>query len=242
MDILSSPGLLVAVFAIVIVAAVIQAGLGMGFGQMAAPLLALIDPQLVPASVLFLGMVTSLMGALREREAIRWNEVGVGMIGRLAGVVAGTAILASLTDRRVFVLVFGLLIGCAVLLSAAGWRLTLNRYTLLLMSAISGVMATITSVGAPPMALIYQDRAAREARPTLAAFFAIGCAMSLTGLYLSGWAGWRDLELALLMAPPMFLGTFGARRMGARFDKRFRPALLIIAAMASAMLIYRGLT
>jgi uncharacterized protein len=241
MEILSSPGLLAAVFCIVVVAAIVQAGLGMGFGQTAAPLLALIDPHLVPASVLFLGMATSAWGAMRERDAIHWNEVGLGMMGRLAGVIAGSAILASLSDRRLFMLIFGLLIASAVLLSVSGWRMAFNRVTLLLMSSFSGLMGTITSVGAPPMALIYQDRPARDARPTLAAFFAIGCALSLAGLYLSGWAGLRDFELALLMVPPMLIGTFIARGLGARFDRRFRPALLIVASLAAAMLIYRGL-
>lgn len=241
MDILTSPGLAAAIFLIVVVAAIVQAGLGMGFGQTAAPLLALIDPQLVPASVLFLGMLTSFSGALREREAVRWNEVGIGVIGRIIGVAIGSAVLASLTDKRLFMLFFGLLIASAVILSVAGWQMKFNRATLLLMAGFSGLMGTITSVGAPPMALVYQGRAARDARPTLSAFFSIGCALSLAGLYLSGWAGWMDFELALLMVPPMLIGTLIGRRIGNRFDKRFRPALLVVASVAAAMLIYRGL-
>ncbi|MGF0540200.1 TSUP family transporter [Agrobacterium sp. ES01] len=239
-DLLSSPLLLAAVFAIVVAAAIVQAGLGMGFGLTAAPLLALIDPQLVPAPTLFLGMITAVWGAWRERDAIVWSEVGLGVTGRLCGVFAATFVLAALPNRDTFTLLFGLMIAAAVLLSVIGWKLVFNRTTLLAMSVISGLLGTITSVGAPPLALIYQDRSPAQARPTLSAFFAIGCILSLGGLYVSGWAGLHDLMLAALMLPPMLLGTFIARQFGARFDKRFRPALLAVSAAAALILILRG--
>ncbi|GGA93756.1 hypothetical protein GCM10011491_22440 [Brucella endophytica] len=239
-DLFSSPMLMVAVFAIVMVAAIVQAGLGMGFGLTAAPLLALIDPALVPAPALFLGMLTAIWGAWRERDAIAWNEVSLGVVGRLCGVIAATLVLTALPDRHTFMLLFGLMIAAAVLLSLIGWQFAFNPATLLAMSGVSGLMGTITSVGAPPLALIYQGRSARQARPTLAAFFAIGCILSLGGLYVSGWAGLKDAALAAVMVPPMLLGTVVARYLGAHFDKRFRVALLAVSAAAALTLILRG--
>ncbi|MGV8935684.1 MAG: TSUP family transporter [Allorhizobium sp.] len=241
LDLFSSPLLLAAVFAIVVAAAIVQSGLGMGFGLTAAPLLALIDPHLVPAPTLFLGMLTAIWGASHERDAIVWREVGLGVVGRVCGTFAATFVLASLPDRQTFTLLFGLMIAAAVLLSVIGWKLPFNRATLFSMSIISGLLGTITSVGAPPLALIYQDRSAREARPTLAAFFAIGCVVALVGLYASGWAGRTDAMLAAMMVPPMLLGTFVARRFGTHFDKRFRPALLAVSAAAALILILRGI-
>jgi uncharacterized membrane protein YfcA len=239
---LASPWLVVPILAIVFAAAVVQVELGMGFGLTAAPLLALIDPQLVPAPTLFLGLATATWGGWRERDAIRWREVGVGVVGRLAGVVAATVILASLTDRDTFMLVFGLMIGLAVVLSVVGWRLAFSVPALAAMATLSGLMGTLTSVGAPPLAIVYQDRLAKEARPTLATFFAIGCAISLAGLFLSGWAGWRDLGLAAVMAPAMLAGLGFARILRGRFDKRYRPALLAISGIAAVILIARGLS
>ncbi len=40
MEVLSSPTLVIAIFAIVLAASIVQAGLGMGFGLASAPLLA----------------------------------------------------------------------------------------------------------------------------------------------------------------------------------------------------------
>ena len=237
----AAPGLSLAVMLIAFAASVVQFGLGMGFGLMAAPTLALLDPALVPASTLFIGLSTSTYGAWKERDGIVWAEVWTGAIGRIVGVVASVAVLSVIATRETFSLVFGLLIGMAVLLSVAGRRIAFNRKSLLGMSALSGLMATITSVGAPPMALIYQDRSPAEARPTLAAFFAVGCVISLGALFASGWATIRDFHLALLMVPGVICGAIVARFVGSGFDRRYRPLLLGVAGAAALMLIWRGL-
>lgn len=245
MDLVALTGLaapwLVLVGIIVVAAAIVQLGLGMGFGLTAAPLLALIDPELVPVPTLILGMLTSGWGAFVERDAISWDEVGIGAIGRVAGVAAATGLLAILSSERAFTIAFGVLVGLAVILSAFGRRIAFTRPNLVGMSALSGLMATITSVGAPPLALIYQDRPAAQARPTLAAFFALGCIIAIIGLALAGRASARDLVLAALMLPPMLAGIAIARGLRGRFDKRYRPALLAVAGMAAVLLILRGL-
>ncbi|MGI9401798.1 MAG: TSUP family transporter, partial [Rhizobiaceae bacterium] len=88
--------LIAAIFLVVFLAAIVQAGLGMGFGLLAAPLLALVNPELVPAPSLILGFLTAAWGAWRERGGIVWNEVGIGVIGRAAGVGIATFVLANI--------------------------------------------------------------------------------------------------------------------------------------------------
>lgn len=237
----ASPWVIAGALVVVFFAAIVQIGLGMGFGLTAAPLLALLDPALVPAPMLVLGFVTASWGAWRERGGIVWREVGLGSVGRIAGVAGGALVLAVLVDHKTFLLIFGGLIALAVILSASGWRLAFTARSLLAMSTVSGLMGTITSVGAPPMALIYQHRGVAHARPTMSAFFALGCLLSLGGLFASGWAGPRDLVLALALAPAMLAGLVAAGLMRGRFDTRFRPALLVISGSAAVMLILRGL-
>jgi hypothetical protein len=133
------------------------------------------------------------------------------------------------------------MVGLAVAMSIGGRRIPFNRPNLIGMSALSGLMATITSVGAPPLALIYQDRPAAEARPTLAAFFALGCLLALAGLWMGDHAGLRDVALAALMLPPMLAGIAIARRLRGRFDGRYRPALLAVAGLAAVLLVLRGI-
>ncbi len=240
-QILGSPTLVALVVVVVMFGAFVQAGLGMGFGQAAAPLLALIDPQLVPGPVLMIGFATACWGAWRERGQIVWSEVWTGCGGRLFGAIAATAVLAYLTDRNMFMLVFGLMIGASVIISAAGWRLHFNRTNLFAMASVSGLTGTITSIGAPPLAIVYADREPKSARPTLSAFFAIGCAISLAGLFVTGWSKPSDLSLALLMVPAMIAGTMVARLARERFDKRYRGLLLLLAGSAAIILVARGL-
>lgn len=238
---LANPWLLAAVLAIVFFGAIVQFGLGMGFGLTAAPLLAIIDPQLVPAPTLFMGFMTASIGALRERDQISWNEVGLGTIGRGIGIVVSVVILASLPNRNLFELIFGLLVGLAVVFSIAGWRLPFSNLNITAMGFVSGIMGTVTSVGAPPMAIVYQSRTAGSARPTLAAFFAVGCALSLIGLYVSGWANAKHFLTALIMLPGVGAGYLASRFLRGAFDASYRRYLLTITAVAAIVLIVRGL-
>ncbi|MDD9908933.1 MAG: sulfite exporter TauE/SafE family protein [Ahrensia sp.] len=238
----SDPVIATTVLVVVIFGSIVQAGLGMGFGLTVAPVLALIDPALVPVAVLYLGMITAVAAAVSERSAIVWREVGIGMMGRTAGIVLGTWVLLQLDDRALFSLVFGCLILVAVSFSAIGLTLALNQRNLLGMGVISGFMGVITSVGAPPLALIYQNRIAKSARPTLGTFFALGGLFSLMSLYATGYAGLDDLWMALVMLPASLFGTWLGQRLRGRFDTRYRPALLIMAATASALLIWRGVS
>ena len=238
---LANPWSLTAVLAIVFFGAIVQFGLGMGFGLTAAPLLAIIDPQLVPAPTLFMGFMTAVIGAWREREEIVWREVSLGTIGRITGIVMAVIILASLPSRNLFELIFGLMVGLAVILSIAGWRLPFSIFNISAMGFVSGIMGTITSVGAPPMAIVYQNREARKARPTLAAFFALGCALSLIGLYVSGWANEKHFLTALIMLPGVGAGYIASRNLRGAFDNRYRRYLLAITTMAAIILVVRGL-
>ena len=232
---------LAAVGLIVMMGSVIQSGLGMGFGLTVAPLLALLNPELVPAPTLFLGMLTAAWGAVSDRAYIRWNEVALACGGRLAGAVTGLILLLIVSTASGFNLLFGTMVLVAMALTTAGRGLPFNSGLLVSMGFISGTMGTITSVGAPPLALIYQGREPDAARATLAAFFAIGCGISLTGLYWAGWAGWRDLALALAMVPPMFAGLWIARFVRLRFLRWYRPWLLSVAGLAGLLLVLRGL-
>ena len=232
---------LLAIWAIVLVGATVQSSLGMGFGLTVGPVLALLDPAFVPGTTLVIGMITAFAGAITEHRSIRWPEVGTATIGRISGIIVAMVVLSFLPDRDTFLLAFGILILVALLLSVSGWRLAFNRGSLLMMGCVSGLMGTITSVGAPPLSIIYQDHDPAHARPTLSAFFFIGCLASIAGLSLSGWFHWNDLTRAILLLPPMALGIWLGQRFKTGIDQRYRYALWAISGIAAIQLIIRGL-
>ncbi len=226
---------------IVVFAAIVQSTTGMGFGLVSAPLLALIDVDLVPVPVILLGVVTAAHAAMREKTAIRWNEVGIGLVGRLAGALLAALVLLVLNDRAGFSLAFGVSILLVVALSIAGVVLPLTRGSLIAMGAVSGLTGTITSVGAPPMAIIYQKVDPAHARPTLSAFFSIGAWISFLVLLASGRVGAQALMATVLLAPAMYLGIRLTPWCRGWIDKRFRWIALALSTAAAIRLIYAGL-
>ena len=229
------------IFAVILGATLVQYTIGMGYGLAAAPLLALIEPDLVPAPVIILTVFTAFTALRTSPGAPNWSEVGIGMVGRVLGAIVSVGVLVQLTDPKGVMVLFGLFVALAVLLSVVGIRLPFNTYTLFAMGALSGMMAAVTSVGAPPMAVVYQNKSPREARPTLSAFFAVGCVVLLAVLGVGGLLSWKDLAYALLMAPAMVLGLILGPRFVGVIDRNFRPALLSVAALAATLLIARGL-
>lgn len=233
----------VAAIALMVVFAgtVVQFTLGMGFGLTVAPILALLDPVLVPVPALLMSFVVAAGGALREIRKVQWTAMALAAGGRGIGALAAAGILGGVVSASGFNLLFGVLILAAVLLSVAGLKMAFSRRNLLGMGIVSGVMATITSVGAPPLAMVFQSLPANEARPTLSAIFTFGTFFSLAGLWLSGWAGSGDLWLALLLSPAVPAGYLAARAMGSRLDGRYRALLLWTSGLSGAALIVKGL-
>jgi len=219
----------------------VQVSVGMGFGTIAAALMGALDPQLVPVPVIILGLVTASMGALRERQNVIAGELTRAALGRVIGVVAAVAVLAFLPDRKAFSLLFGVLVLAGISLNLSGRKLQFNHRNLYGMALLSGFMGTITSVGAPPMALVYHSRPAELIRPTLNAFFALGCMISLAGLWISDWIGLGDIMVAAVLLPAMFAGIYLARFVPLTRNSSIGHILLGLAAIAAISLIMRSI-
>ncbi len=227
--------------AIVFIAATLQMTIGMGFGMLASPLIALIKPEIIPGSIMIMGLVVAFSGAWRERGEISLNELKFGVGGRVIGSSIAFIALLFIPSLSAFLVLFGFMMLIAVLISAAGWRISFTGRNLLGLSVISGVMGTITAVGAPPMAIIYHTRPPQIARPTLNAFFGAGAILGLISLGASGWLSYNEVLASLLLLPAMILG------IGISGQFRTIPAvwlsrgLLGLSAIASILLILRGI-
>lgn len=207
---------------------------GLGFAMFCAPLGALLFPELVPGPLIALACPLSLMAALRERQAIDWSQAGTGLAGRVLGT-AGAALCLALLSADTLALLFALLILLAVALSLGGWRVEPTRRNVLLAGLASGVMGTITSAGAPPFAIALQRQRADRLRATLGCIFFAGSAVSLAMLAAIGRMGWRELQLALLLAPWMVAGFAVSGRLAGLLRQRSPRPLLLALATAGAL-------
>jgi uncharacterized membrane protein YfcA len=222
---------------IVAVAACAQGSLGFGLGLLAAPVLALVDEQFVPGPLLIVAFVLTVMVALRERGKLDVRGVKWAVIGRVPGSVLGVIAVVTLPEDLLLV-AFAVLVLIAVGLSIVGWNVQPEPSTLFAAGATSGLMGSITSIGGPPMALVYQHRSGQELRATLAVFFVFGSALSIVLLTIAGEIGPADLGRAAALLPAVFAGYLASRYAGQFLDRGLmRPMLLAFSAGASVLLL-----
>jgi uncharacterized membrane protein YfcA len=226
----------------VAVGALTQGALGFGFGMLVAPVLAIIDQQLVPGAVLVLGVTVAAVVAWQERGALDWRGIKWALVGRMLGTFAGVAAVSRL-DHEQLTVVLGVFILLAVVLSVAGWHVRPTPSTLVGAGTMSGVMGTLTSIGGPPMALVYQREQAAKLRSTLAGFFLFGASLAIVSLAISGEFGGRQLTDGLLLLPGLVLGIVASRFLGPYLDRGWaRPAVLALCTIAAVVLIADAVT
>jgi hypothetical protein len=224
---------------IIAFASAVQASIGFGLALIAAPMLLLIDPGLVPGPSLTFALLLSVLVAHRERHAIDMSGMVWALMGRFLGTLPAVVALQSLSPRD-FELCFSLLVLLAVLLSILHPKIRPTRAWKITAGAMSGFMGTISAIGGPPMALLYQNSPAPELRATLSGFFIVGCLISLGVLSLSGLFGERELMLSLTLAPAVVFGFWLSRFTLDRVSgAATRPLVLLLSAASAAGLLLR---
>lgn len=225
----------------VAVGAMVQGSVGFGLNLVAAPVLALVDTDLVPGPALVIALVLTLVMAVRERVHTEWSGVRWALVGRVPGTVVGAAAVALLPERGLAV-TFALLVLLAVVISASGVHVEPNRPNLVGAGVLSGVMGTATSIGGPPMAMVYQRSAGATLRGTLAGYFVIGASMSLVVLALVGEFGTDDVVHSLVLIPPLLVGFALSRRTARVLDAgHTRAAVLLVSAVSAVSVLVREL-
>jgi uncharacterized membrane protein YfcA len=234
---------MLAIGAIVAAGAALQASVGIGFGVLAAPLLVFLAPELVPGPVLLLSLLLATMTATREFRSVDVGELSLAMVGRIGGTVAAGAAIALL-PVSVFGSFFALMILAAIGLSMTRWRLLPTPRNLIAAGLLSGFMGTITSVGAPPMAIVYQNMPGPKVRATMGAFLTLGAAFSLVTLALVGRFNATQAASTVWLLPPLLLGFLASRYLMRHVDKSRRgvkPAVLAVSAIAAVALLLKPL-
>lgn len=225
--------------AIVTAGATVQSSVGFGFGLVAAPVLLLIDPAFIPAPMLTAGLTLTILVARRERRSIDFPGLRYAIAGRLLGTIPA-ALVITVMSKVLFDAVFAGMVIIAVLLSAIGLGVTPTRGTTFTAGVLSGFMATISSIGGPPVALLYQGADGPRFRATLSGFFFVGVVFSLIALALVGRFGVRELLLGLLLVPGILLGYSLSRFVVTWVDRRgVRPAVLAISFFSAVAVLWR---
>lgn len=237
---LTLPQLLLASL-LVFAGALVQSAVGFGLAVIAAPLLYLIEPRLVPGPPLFLALVLSLLNVWKNRASLAVGELSGAVAGRIPGMLLALWLLER-ADPWLMSLLVAAAVLAAVLVSLAPVRPQPTTLRLVLAGLASGFMGTSTSIGGPPLALLYQHAHGERVRANLAGYFVVGSFMSLIGLTLIGHFDGGQLVCALALLPAALAGFLAARLSIGFWDRgRVRPALLLLCGAAAIGVLAKGL-
>jgi hypothetical protein len=219
----------------------VQSGVGFGVGVVAAPIVTLLDPSVMPGATLVAATALPVLILAREAGHTDWRGVSWALAGRVAGTVAGVWVVAVISVRAL-----GLTVGGVVLVVIVASCLHLvvpkNRWTLLTAGAVSGTTGTATSIGGPPIGLVYQREDGPTIRSTLSLYFAVGNLLALGALGLTGHLPGKAVATGLILTPCAVAGFVIASRLRQFLDRgHMRVAVLIVAAASAIILIGHSL-
>ena len=225
----------------VVLGALVQSGVGLGLGVVAAPVVTLLDPALMPGSMLVAGAILPVLILAREARHTDWPGVSWALAGRIAGTAAGIWLLTAVPVQAL-----GILVGAAVLaviaVGSLGRELPRNRWTLLGAGVVSGTTGTATSIGGPPVALLYQREHGPRVRATLSLFLFVGNSLAIAALAVAGRMTARDVEAGLIFLACAAVGLAAATGFRRFLDAgRIRLAVLVTASASATILIVHSL-
>jgi uncharacterized membrane protein YfcA len=235
------PGAFALVSLALLLGSLVQSVVGLGIGLVAAPVITLLEPQLMPGVLISLAFVLPCITLIHDHHDIDWHGLNWSLPSRVMGTVLGVWVVATFTEREL-----GLFIGSMVLLAVlVTWRavtVPINRTSLSAAGFIGGVTGTATSIGGPPFALLYQHRQPTQIRTTMAVYFLIGAAVSMVGLTISGDLDRHQVAVAGVLLPAVGAGALlGIPLRRVLPAHVVRPAVLVVSAVSALVLIVRSL-
>lgn len=226
---------------IVLAGAFVQSTVGLGLGMLGAPLIALLEPSLVPTMLLLLAIPVSFAVFLVEWRHVDWRVIAWTLPPRIPGTVLGVWLVTAFSHR-----VLGTAVAVMVLLAVA---LTVHTVevrqtpaTLVGAGLASGTAGTAVAVGGPPMAIVMAHRPPREVRATLSLYFVVGSVLSAAWFAAVGAMPRASVVLAVSYLPLLLvafpLGSLANHRVP---REAFRRGVLAICAVSAVVLLVKSL-
>jgi uncharacterized membrane protein YfcA len=228
--------------AAVLLGSTVQGAVGVGLNMIAAPFVAIVIPEALPATLVLVAVPIAVTTIAREHHALDRVALPWMLLGALPGTGIGLVIVDSASPTTLAVIVGSTTLG-GVALSLLAPPVRTTRVTALIAGFFSNLFGTASAVGGPPVALLFQHRTGPIARATLGAFFATSAGLSIVGYIASGTITGDQVLLALALAPIMVVGLWTSRHLHVHVDRGwFRPSVLTLSAIAGSVAIIRAVT
>lgn len=224
---------------VVFVASFVRGVSGFGFALVLVPVLLLfVDPRDVVVTSLSLGFAGQIVLLIYSFKKVDLKRILPMAGSSLLGIPVGVWII-SVISPNTLKLVIAVVILCSAVLLACGYRksITNERVSGGVVGFVSGILASSTSLGGPPVVLFMhnQDWPKEAIYPSLAAYFGFVMVFSLMALLISGNVTTGNITTSLTFLPAMLLGIltglFFFRRVSHRFFRLFSMIVIIGAAI-----------
>jgi len=228
-------------FVALLLGAVIQGSIGFGVNLVAVPIVALVAPEALPATLILVAFPLAVAMAFRERDAVHISGVVWTSIGRLPGSILGAWIVVAISANSLSV-VIGASVVAAAALSLITRPIPVTPATATVAGFAGGVTGTAAAIGGPPMALLYQHHEGPTLRATMAGTFAISTVMSVVVLAIAGQVhGWQ-IWLSIALLPAVAIGLVASYYLRSHLDARWlRPVVLGFVTTTGAVAFVNGL-
>lgn len=223
-------------------AAAVQGLTGAGYALVAAPILLILAPDMVPVPLLLVEFVLMIAIVAREYHAIDLRTLSGALVAAFPGAVVGVSILANWPARTVNILT-GAVITIAAALALRGATIPMTRWTMVGAGFGAGAMNSIAGMPGPPITLVYRPSDTAQLRTNLSLSFLVMSIFSLTMLYVERIGTLQSLTTAVQFIPAVVIGFVVARLFVHRVPgKRINRAVLWMTLLSGGLLLVRTLS
>jgi uncharacterized membrane protein YfcA len=204
----------------------------------------LLDPVNVVVTTLFLGFFSHLGIVLWSRKSVELRRISPLLLGSLLGIPLGAWII-TITPQPVLKILIGAVIIAFAVPAALGIHRTVHHERLGggLAGFLSGILASSTSLGGPPVVLFMHGQRwpKQTIHPSLATYFLWITAFSLIALGVSRQVHAGAIVTAASLLPAMLIGIIAGMRTFYKTDSRlFRQLTIAVVIGAGALAILSG--
>ena len=222
---------------LIIIGAITQSAIGIGFG-IPAGILVMLEPSMVPSCIILMGSFLALSNAMLSYKDIIKVDLIYSYTGRVIGSILAMPLIFLTLGTDYYLIVFGVLLLIATYLSAKKWNIVATKKNITIAGTASGLMGTLTGIGGPPMAIVYQNSSATKVVATLNMFFGIGALFSVLLFIYFDLINLPEVMKSIYLAPGLVIGTYiGRRRIVREFVNRNLKNLIITVCFISAFVI-----
>lgn len=209
---------------------------GFGMVLVAAPLVSLVAPHLLPVVFAAPSLAANLTVTTAERRHRDLALLGRLLVWQVPGMALGLYALTRIADVDTLALVVAGMVMAMVAIGAMPWRPRRNRVTEALAASTAGFAGALSSTDGPPLAVLMADDDPRLMRATLPALFVVAQLLLLPGWALAGVLTAEAIVTGVVAIPAAWAGAMVGHRVARRFltPARVRGVVLVLATVAAA--------